>query len=210
MLLWGASEAVPLDAALLALLPSWPSIVAINLLVLCLAASLLALSRQRRRTGYKTPLMKEVVQQRAAPPAAPAKAEPRVAVLGEPRQGSMHQPQQVQQLELLHKVQKQPSEKQLPLVRLSPVAEQDAGKTGSVRVDLPDGERHVSFADGSEYFGEWHGGTMHGRGIFFWPNGELTSRGVGRHGVEVLWLVGGVGSRWSACMQVGAGLQLCL
>ncbi|GAB4813492.1 hypothetical protein N2152v2_000538 [Parachlorella kessleri] len=127
--------------------------------------------------------MKGVVKLQEGPPAARTEAEPQLELLGGHHQADMYQMQQDQQLEqqrqrqLLSKVQKQPSEKQLQLVRLSPVAEQSAGKTGPVRVDLPNGERHVSFADGSEYYGEWHDGTMHGRGIFFWPNGDAYEGG---------------------------------
>ncbi|KAL4451483.1 hypothetical protein ABPG75_007145 [Micractinium tetrahymenae] len=36
---------------------------------------------------------------------------------------------------------------------------------------LPDGTHQVRFADGSAYYGEWRGGSMHGRGVFLWPGG---------------------------------------
>lgn len=55
-----------------------------------------------------------------------------------------------------------------------PGAEPPAGTVaGQVLIpDLPDGEHHVRFADGSEYYGEFQGGTLHGRGVFLWANGE--------------------------------------
>lgn len=36
---------------------------------------------------------------------------------------------------------------------------------------LPDGVHRVKFPDGSHYIGEYHGGKMHGRGVFIWPTG---------------------------------------
>lgn len=49
-----------------------------------------------------------------------------------------------------------------------PAAPPPAAATG-----LPDGTHQVRFADGSAYYGEWQGGSMHGRGVFLWPAGRL-------------------------------------
>ena len=43
-----------------------------------------------------------------------------------------------------------------------------------IQEDEDDGEAHHRWSDGSEYFGEWHGGQPSGRGIFVWPSGEST------------------------------------
>ena len=42
-----------------------------------------------------------------------------------------------------------------------------------IKEDHDDGEAHHRWADGSEYFGEWHGGQPNGRGIFVWPSGDM-------------------------------------
>ena len=39
---------------------------------------------------------------------------------------------------------------------------------------LPDGVHRVRFPDGSQYIGEYHGGRMHGRGVFIWPTGACS------------------------------------
>ena len=41
--------------------------------------------------------------------------------------------------------------------------------------DEDDGEAHHRWPDGTEYFGEWHGGQPNGRGIFVWPSGKHCS-----------------------------------
>ena len=57
-------------------------------------------------------------------------------------------------------------------------AGQGPGRGAAVAARVPiqeeedDGEAHRRWPDGSEYFGEWHGGQPNGRGIFVWPAGE--------------------------------------
>ena len=41
-----------------------------------------------------------------------------------------------------------------------------------IQEDKSDGEAHHRWPNGTEYFGEWHGGQPNGRGIFVWPSGE--------------------------------------
>lgn len=48
---------------------------------------------------------------------------------------------------------------------------------------LPDGTHQVRFADNSAYYGEWHAGSMHGRGVFLWPAGARYE-GEWQHGKE--------------------------
>ena len=38
--------------------------------------------------------------------------------------------------------------------------------------DIPDGEEHQHWADGSEYYGEWRDGQPNGRGIFVSTTGQ--------------------------------------
>lgn len=40
--------------------------------------------------------------------------------------------------------------------------------------DIPDGEEHQHWADGSEYYGEWRDGQPNGRGIFVSTSGLPT------------------------------------
>ncbi len=64
---------------------------------------------------------------------------------------------------------------------LSSVRGGAAGKSAAVTARAPiqedeeDGEAHHSWLDGSEYFGEWHGGRPNGRGIFVWPTGMYSA-----------------------------------
>ena len=59
----------------------------------------------------------------------------------------------------------------------SPTAQGAAAAAARVPIkeDHDDGEAHHRWADGSEYFGEWHGGQPNGRGIFVWPSGDMCS-----------------------------------
>lgn len=41
-----------------------------------------------------------------------------------------------------------------------------------LEADMPDGEHSFVWDDGSEYFGGWHEGQAHGRGVFSWPSGR--------------------------------------
>lgn len=38
--------------------------------------------------------------------------------------------------------------------------------------DIPDGEEHQHWVDGSEYYGEWRDGQPNGRGIFVSTTGQ--------------------------------------
>jgi hypothetical protein len=38
--------------------------------------------------------------------------------------------------------------------------------------DMPDGEEHHNWQDGSEYYGEWRDGQPNGRGIFVSQSGQ--------------------------------------
>ncbi len=60
------------------------------------------------------------------------------------------------------------------LASISETAEPAAG----VQLPLADGEHHVRFADGSQFFGEVQGGSMHGRGIFVWRNGVCLAQAL--------------------------------
>ncbi|CAK0741103.1 hypothetical protein CVIRNUC_001300 [Coccomyxa viridis] len=73
----------------------------------------------------------------------------------------------------------------------SPTAQGAAAAAARVPIkeDHDDGEAHHRWADGSEYFGEWHGGQPNGRGIFVWPSGaryEGEWRDGQEHGVGTL------------------------
>ena len=52
-----------------------------------------------------------------------------------------------------------------------------------IKEDHDDGEAHHRWTDGSEYFGEWHGGQPNGRGIFVWPSGDMSSPS----GMQITW-----------------------
>ncbi len=147
-----ACEPAALEPAFLAHPPSWLSLV-VQLLSLCLLAWIVARVRQRLPAPVPHPM--ECTHEEAAKT---------------PTQEAMVPPQPA----LAPPAQQQQQQQELQLVRLSSVPEKST-IVNPVRLPLPDGVHHVSFADGSQYYGEWQAGTMHGRGVFFWPNGGWLS-----------------------------------
>lgn len=56
---------------------------------------------------------------------------------------------------------------------LQPHSERQYGDLRGVYVpDIPDGEEHQHWADGSEYYGEWRDGQPNGRGIYVSKSGQ--------------------------------------